>query len=223
MYHGVLLCGVLLLLIPEMAIAEPIDAVVRIPSHGCAGTVVATGPGESWIITCAHAFEGRDRDRPLKIDAPCPRPGQQQQEGTGVRVMKVDHNADLCLIRLPVGPLPFFAPVGTVQPRPGTALQAVGHARMAWPANVATVHVVDLEGPWTHTREHPTPGDSGGPLIDGGGNLVGTCTGYEAGGGRRGMYVNLATIRRFMGLDGAPAGGPGPRSPAPSPRQLGFG
>jgi hypothetical protein len=206
-----------------IARADPADAVVRIPSHGCSGTVIATGPGETWIITCAHGWEGRDASKPLAVDAPWPAAGQQRDSGTGVRVVKLDHEADLCLIRLPRGPLPYFAPVGEIEPRPGQTVYAVGHAAMRWPANRAAYTVVDLDGQWTHTRQRPAPGDSGGPLLDASGNLVGTCTGFEGGRGGRGMYVRLLLIRRFLGFaPGSDFSLPGAR-PAPFARPSPFG
>jgi hypothetical protein len=196
-----MLYGVFILLGSALpANADPADAVVRISSHGCSGTVIATGPGQTWVLTCAHAFEGGDRHKPLSIDMPAPLEGHEQRGGSRPRVVKVDYRADLCLIRLDAGPLPFWAGVGDVPPRPGDAFWAVGHAGMKWPGNRSTVHVIDVEGQWTHTAERPRSGDSGGPLLDRSGALVGTCTGFESGTRGRGMYVSLPTIRRFLGL-----------------------
>src|SRR5207237_3382704 len=38
--------------------SDPALAVVRIKSHGASGTVIATAPGKSWILSCCHMFFG---------------------------------------------------------------------------------------------------------------------------------------------------------------------
>jgi hypothetical protein len=201
---------ILILSLPLMLRAEPQDAAVRIPSHGCTGTVIATGPGESWILTCGHAFEGAGRGKAITVDAPAPQAGHARQDKTGIALAKLDYRADLALVRLPLGPLPFVAPVASEPPRPGETLLAVGHAKMGWPSNLRRVRVIDLSGPWLHTLEKPTPGDSGGPVLNSRGEVVGTCTGFEGGPGGRGMYVSLAVIRSFMFADSSPPTGENP-------------
>src|SRR5947209_18890794 len=79
-------------------------AVVRIHSHGCSGTVIATGDGWSDILSCGHAFRGADARRPVEIDGPAQpraRPGRHP-----ARLVRVDHERDLSLVRLDNGPLP---------------------------------------------------------------------------------------------------------------------
>ena len=54
-------------------------ACVRIPSHGCSGTVIETGPGRTLILSCAHAFQGQDAARPVKLDCPHSAAGQPKR------------------------------------------------------------------------------------------------------------------------------------------------
>jgi hypothetical protein len=195
--------------------AEPADAVVCIVSHGCSGTVVATGPGQTWVLTCAHAFRGNDRSKPVVLDAPAPAGRAPRVTNARPTVWKIDTEADLCLIEMTTGPLPFYLPVGERQPLAGEQVVAVGYEKMVKPAAVKPTTVLDVGPHWQHTRERPIPGMSGGPLIEPkSGALVGTCTGYESQGERRGMYVRLSAVRAFMGLDAKPvAPGSGPRLP----------
>jgi hypothetical protein len=183
--------------------AEPADAVVAITSHGCSGTVIATGPEETWLLTCGHAFRGQDRSRPLAIDVPSPAGSPSRRPGSRPSIFKLSEEDDLCLIRLGVGPLPYFLPVAEQQPAVGARVYAVGYVRMEKPATTQTTRLVAIGEHWQNTYTKPIPGMSGGPLVDEqGGGLVGTCTGYEAGRGGRGMFVRLALIRRFLGLLG---------------------
>src|SRR5262245_52088315 len=48
--------------------AGPERAVVRLPSHGGSGTVIATTQNRTFILSCAHAFQGGDALKPIQID-----------------------------------------------------------------------------------------------------------------------------------------------------------
>src|SRR5262245_2176931 len=74
-------------------------AVVQIPWHRASGTVIATVPGETLILTVAHAFRGPARKRPLVILAPRPG-GAGAEKKVGIRLAALDEKADLALVVL---------------------------------------------------------------------------------------------------------------------------
>jgi hypothetical protein len=205
-----LLLGVaaLVLLLPacgNRAGAAPEEAVVRIPSHGCSGTVIQTGPGRSLVLTCAHAFRGADRAKALTLDVPTDRP-QGSTRPAAMRLLAVDYDLDLTLIELAAGPLPFVAPVAPADHRLSATLVSAGYDEMRLPATVRRATPVAAAATVLFTRERPWHGRSGGALLDGP-YLVGTVIGYETGGERRGIYTSHAAVRRFLArtLPGASA------------------
>ena len=191
---------VILLFGAALAEAAPKDAVVRIRSHGCSGTVIATTQGRSWILTCAHAWEKtRDKTAPIIIDSPSPSPGAVVRNSSP-RLAAIDYKLDLALIEMTTGPLPYTCPVAPV----GTNVRvctSVGYDGMRWPAvtTQATVWGVRTSGTVTYTHERPRSGRSGGPLISECGRLVGVVSGYELQGSMRGMYASHQAILTFLG------------------------
>jgi hypothetical protein len=181
--------------------------VLRITSHGCSGTVIVTQDGRSLILTCAHAFQGSDRDRPIRLDGP-----RQPRARAGLhpaRLVKVDAERDLSLIEHDNGPY-YCVPVAPAGYRPTSRLLSVGYDEMRWPVTERTATLLQVRGRTTWTREPPWHGRSGGALFDlDGGCLIGVVQAYEVGGQRRGLYVSHAAILEFLG----PAAGA--RAPCP--------
>lgn len=205
--------------------AEPQDAVVRIPSHGASATFIATSPSATYILGCAHAYQGESRNKRMVLDAPHPMPGADPR--AGIRVLAVDHQSDLSLCVMATGPVPYVCPVAPPGHRPGRLL-SVGHDEMRWPSIQRTATLLGVQGNITYTREKPWHGRSGGGLLDiDSGYLIGVVSGYtepnmaqrrvEITPGGRGMYVSHAAILRFLGQH-APhlvSGGGQPQGPAP--------
>src|SRR5207302_6420338 len=82
---------------------HPSLAVVRIKSHGASGTVIATAPGKSYILSCAHMFAGpADYKKPLRLDGP--RQPHAEAKRAACRVLAVDAQADLSLLEHDNGP-----------------------------------------------------------------------------------------------------------------------
>jgi hypothetical protein len=187
-------------------------AVVRIPSHGCSGTVIRTGDGWSDLLSCAHAFRGADALRPLAIDGPAQpaaHPGRHP-----ARLAKVDVERDLSLIRIDNGPY-YCVPVAPAGHRMGRRLLSVGYDEMRWPVTERTATALFTAGGVTWTHEAPWHGRSGGALFDvEGGYLVGVVQAYEVPSPHRGLYVSLATIHEFLG---GGAAGTHPALPRPPP------
>jgi len=198
---SLLFAALVLVAAPGQARAVPPSdaafAVVRLPSHGASATVIETRPGRTWLLGCAHAFEGADRQRPIHLDVPCATAGQPR--AAVIRLLAVDPQADLSLILLEDGPLPHVAPVAPTGHRPGRTILSVGYDAMQWPAQFADTTLLGSGLTTTYTRERPGHGRSGGALLDAdAGLLIGVVQGYEIGGSRRGMYVSHAAVLRFL-------------------------
>jgi hypothetical protein len=171
-------------------------AVVRLPSHGASATVIATEPGQTLLLGCAHAFQGRDRTKPIVVDVPAAHAHSPRHVGT--QLLKVNYEDDLSLVLLCAGPVDYVCPVAAMGHRPGN-LVSVGYDEMRLPAQVLPAHIVHLSAEITYTRERPWHGRSGGALIDSqAGSLVGVVQGYEITGPCRGMYVSHRAILRFL-------------------------
>ncbi len=200
--------AIAVLLFPVQLLAGPEDAVVRIPSHGASATVIHTERGRTMILGCGHAYRGADRNKAMTIDVPVPQ-GSAPKVGRA-RLVDVDYQADLSLVELLDGPLPYEAPVPPAGYRVSRRLLAVGYDEMRTPPQKRPTTILSDDGRLWHTRERPWHGRSGGGLIDlEGGYCVGVCSGYtgprnhaELHPGAEGLYVDLAAIQRFLGRNG---------------------
>jgi hypothetical protein len=174
-------------------------AVVRIPSHGASATVIDTGPGYSWILGCGHAYQGSDRNKKMVFDIRRTAKGEPKQVGSWL--MDVDYQMDLSLVLLGEGPLDFVAPVGPHSHSPqGHQILSCGFDEMKFPMHQDKATILSDQGGTWYTKERPWHGRSGGGLIDvTSGCLIGVTQGYETEGPRRGMYVDLITIQKFIG------------------------
>lgn len=177
--------------------AAPQDAVVRVTSHGASATVVWSGQGKTLLLGCAHAYRGKDRAKPMTIDAPAPSAGAVRTGG--IRLVKVDYERDLSLVEMGVGPLPYVCPIAPEGHRPGRLL-SVGYDEMRTPPTMRGATLLESRGWLTFTREKPWHGRSGGALIDtDAGRLVGVVQAYEARPGGRGVYASHSAILDFVG------------------------
>lgn len=200
--------------------ADPRLAVVRIKSHGASGTIIATAPAKSWILSCAHMFFG-PRDtlddnairKKIVIDGPA-QPYAPRLVAMA-RLVAVDADRDLSLIEIANGPFN-FVPVAPAGFQPGGNGVSAGYDAMKWPITVRSATILGTLGNWTYTRERPWHGRSGGGLFDAGGKyLIGVVNGYELNGQERGIYVShdaiLAFLAKYQGqMTGAPRGPPLP-------------
>ncbi len=190
---------------------SPAAAVVRIPSHGASATVIDTRDGATLLLGCAHAFQGADRRTPIALDVPVPAAGRAKR--AAIRLLDVDYAADLSLILLEDGPLPYVAPVAPAGHKPGQRIVSVGYDAMRWPAVEQPATILAFSPATTFTRERPGHGRSGGGLLDlDNGCLIGVVQGYETAGARRGVYVSHATVLRFLDKARGERGGVSPPS-----------
>jgi hypothetical protein len=188
---------------------HPEQAAVRIRSHGASGTVIASQPGKSWILSCAHMFldeagnpSAALRHKVLTLDGP-PQPLAQTQERRPARLLAWDHHLDLSLIELDNGPF-FFIPVAPLEHRPSPRLVSVGYDEMRWPVTIRPATLLGSDARRSYTREKPWHGRSGGGLIDLGPSetpclyLLGVVQGYEVAPQGRGLYVSREAIWQFL-------------------------
>jgi hypothetical protein len=191
-----------------------ISAVVRMPSHGASATVIYTEPHRTYVLSCAHAFEGNDKVKPIKLDLPAT--STTAAKNVGITLVAVDYQADLSLLEMHDGPVEFVCSVAPRNFRVGSSLLSVGYDEMRLPALRLPAHVVLQNGGTTFTREAPWHGRSGGALIDGK-YVVGVVSGYETTQPRRGIYVSHTAIVDF--LDGYVAKCNGTARPTPQVRE----
>lgn len=196
----IIIISLLVLCIYVQANEHVTSAVVRIPSHGASATVIYTTSRKTFILGCAHAYTGQNKYKAMVIDVPSPSSGTRGSSNP--KLIAVDYNADLSLVSLDVGPLPYVCYVGSDITRLGRCY-SVGYDNMKLPdpgkPPVYTANVITTQGQTTYTVEKPWHGRSGGALIDQQTNrLVGVVQGYENGPGGRGMYVSHRAILRFI-------------------------
>lgn len=210
--------------------AAAVFAVVRQPSHGASCTVIATEPGRTLLLGCAHAYQGEARGRAIVLDVPHHSGAAPRK--VGPKLLAVDYQADLSLVLLPDGPLPYVSPVAPAGTRPRECWSA-GYDEMQLPPGgpvVRSAQIVGDNGQVTYTRGAPWHGRSGGALIDTAtGQLVGVVGGYSSdrpipsGAGRRewvernatGFYASLEAIHQFLSRHASGQ----VQAPAPEPRQ----
>jgi hypothetical protein len=178
--------------------AAPPDAVVRISSHGASATVIHTEKGRSLLLGCAHAYQGKDRTKQMALDIPTPdKPTAPKQNA--ITLLAVDYELDLSLVELKDGPLPYVCPVAPKNHRPSRNILSVGYDEMKWPSTQKAATILGSTATHTFTRERPWHGRSGGALIDlENSYVIGVVQGYETSGERRGMYVSLEAIHKFL-------------------------
>lgn len=201
-----------LLLLASGAFADAVFAAVRLPSHGASGTVIHTEQGKSYILSCAHAFEGASKSKPIVIDIPAVQPGPPKT--VAIKLIKLDYQSDLALIEFGDGPLPNIALVAPVGHRLSGQFLSAGYDSMKWPMTKASARMIRDDGSYIWTYEKPWHGRSGGPLLDGD-YLIGVCHGYTTGPSGAGMYVSMQRVHLFLGWAGGAGGSRAPPRSAP--------
>lgn len=206
---------------------DPASACVRIQSHGASGTIIATRPGKSYILGCAHMFEDRNgnpsadlRSRKLILDGPVQ--PHAPKKLAAVRLLAWDHRLDLSLMEIDNGPFHHLpvAPPGHV---PSRKVRSLGYDEMKWPVMNRPATILSTGPATTFTREKPWHGRSGGGLVDVEHRyLIGVVRGYEIGPAGRGIYVSHEAVLTFLRRhcpELIPIAGAGP-SVAPCPGKL---
>ena len=204
----------------QASIVDPINAVIRMPSHGCSATVIYVGDRSSFFLSCGHVFrDPRNVHKRMTFNLPAPWgwPGVGQWTPAAQRIIAFDTDLDLALFEVAVR-APYCCPVAGWHYRPGRNFASVGYdemrgqtARRATPLGSVAQRpdgglVVDQT--LTFTVEPPWHGRSGGALVDLDNRvLIGVCSAYmgdpraaRAGDprGGPGMYVSHRAILGFL-------------------------
>jgi hypothetical protein len=170
------------------------------PSHGASATVIYTEAGKTFILGCGHAFEGKDRNKPIRIDGP----GAPRGKAT---LAAVDYDLDLSLIRVEAGPVPYQAPAAGRGFQRSAQLLSVGFDEMRRPATQRRATILKETGEIAWTQEPPWHGRSGGALLDMQyGQLVGVVSGYVRYPQGPGVYVSHEAICAFLERHGWTSG-----------------
>jgi hypothetical protein len=178
------------------------NAVVRIPSHGASATVIWSNERKSYLLGCAHAYQGKDAYKKMVIDVPSSSSGQKA--ANGIRLVALDYRLDLSLVEMNVGGL-IYLPVAPEGHKIPQRLVSIGYDNMKWPATRVWADLVGEDAIRFYTKQIPWHGRSGGALADPQGPyLVGVVQGYEMSGSRpgRGIYANHRAILYFLSKNG---------------------
>jgi S1-C subfamily serine protease len=212
--------------------------IVRRGKHQGSGTVIASIPGESLVLTASHVLEG---DGALYIEVHRYNLGLEKRRSAEgwprkipARVVAIDRAADLAVLR--VGgfeAMPYVARIapGTGEADRGEAVVSVGidlgETLASWSSRVIDYARIDLgkgggDRPFLLVEKPPEHGRSGGGLFAADGTVVGVCIGRAevVRGTRFGVFASGASIRRILrehALDPAIARSAARRSPRPTP------
>jgi S1-C subfamily serine protease len=181
-------------------------------------TVIASIPGETWILTAAHVVENPSN---LRVELHRFNFGSRLTgltEGGGwprlvpATVEAADAAADIALVRIKgMTALPFVARLDPEadEPARGDVLTSVGIDRglhlTAWRTTIQGSAMVDLKKGggarrFTVTTRPPEHGRSGGGLFRQDGAVVGVCTGFfeSKPGQHLGVFAAVASIRQVL-------------------------
>lgn len=163
------------------------------PSGGGAGVLLAP----DLIVTNAHVAR-----------APCLRIRLADGRHFDGHVVADDRRADLALVRMPRSGVAPAALADSDALRVGTVVVALGHPlglRQTLTAGIVHALAPALRGGrrWIHADLRLAPGNSGGPLADTAGEVVGINTMIA---GRLALAIPINDVRRFvaMSVAGAP-------------------
>lgn len=175
----------------EHVIAEVAPSVVTIftPDGLGTGFVVKSEDGLSWIATNFHVVSGRrgELERDIVV----------AQNGTKwhAELERLSEEADLAIVRIQAGlpPLDLAYGVGS-DPRVGDWVLAYGSP--VGLQGTATVGIISaLRSGWVQTDAQINHGNSGGPLVDRDGRVIGiTSLGFVGGGSGLGFAVDAREL-----------------------------
>jgi S1-C subfamily serine protease len=192
---------------------------IRNGDHRGSGTVIASGPGETLILTAAHVVKGATG---LRVELHRHNLGYQLAgltEGGGwprlvpAAVVAADTAGDVALVRIEgMKALRYVARFdpGAAEPSRGEVLTSVGIDRTRfltrWKTTVEGSARLDIGqggGPsrFTITSRFPEHGRSGGGLFRPDGTLAGVCTGQlglKPGQPKVGVFGSVESVRKLL-------------------------
>jgi S1-C subfamily serine protease len=180
------------------------------------GTVVASVPGETLVLTAAHVVEGSG---PIRVELHRYNLGLERVEdgahwprGAWGEVVASDPTADVAVVRVRgIGALPYVARIapGDGEPSRGTVVTSLGidggTQLSSWASRIdGVIWFAGEEGgderPFLLTARSSVPGRSGGGLFLDNGELVGVCIGRTSmeRGRWAGLFASTASIRQLL-------------------------
>lgn len=153
--------------------------------------------GDGLIVTNAHVVGASGR-----------RPTVELWDGRryDAEVRQVHRRRDLAVLQVPARDLPTAASGDSRALRPGEIVVALGHP--SGRAGAVTVGVVHSsgDGRWIKADVHLAPGNSGGPLANARGEIVGVNTLIQFSGAGRGLALAVPShaVSRFLAGGGEP-------------------
>ncbi|WP_422927564.1 S1 family peptidase [Singulisphaera sp. PoT] len=190
---------------------------IRKGSAQGSGTVIASVPGETLVLTAAHVIEGQGA---LSIELHRYNLGLERSPAKGIwprrvpaEVVARDRAADVAVLRVrKMIALPYVAKLRleNEEPTKGSVVTSVGidlgTKLSSWSTRVAKVERFEIEGGgddrlFLVTGKAPEHGRSGGGLFLENGELVGVCIGRSEAlikGKLVGIFASGASIRRLL-------------------------
>ena len=177
------------------ALADRLRAItVEIASEGH-GTGAGVVLAREWALTNAHVVHG------LNVSVRLP-----DGRRLGGRVVVVDRGADLAVIRVPDLGIPAATLAASDTLPVGSLVIAIGHPfGIRGALTTGIVHAVGPitpnGRPWIHADLRLAPGNSGGPLADARGHLLGVNSRIAGG---LALAIPVSEVRRFLRRVGVP-------------------
>jgi len=205
---------------------EIVQATVQIRNANLrgSGTMIASVPGETWILTAAHVVRGATVVQVELHRFNFNFGGRvfSLTEGGGwprlvpATVAATDPGGDVALLLIrSLNALPFVArfDLEAAEPKRGEVLTSVGVDRglhlTRWQTTIEGPAVVDIRKgggaqPFVVTTRPPEHGRSGGGLFRPDGTVIGSCTGrFDLKPGQKvGLFASMASIRRLIRENG---------------------
>jgi serine protease Do len=154
------------------------NAVLRLQSGDEAGTGYLIDADRGYVITAAHVIEASLKDPSVPISGINPEAGRKTYRLRHVRNLK-SQNIDIALLQLvPSGAMSGVVPLDIAlrPPRPSRPAYVFGYPRGETAISQQPADYVQGNDDGTMTvKQAAFPGDSGSPLIDDTGKVVGTC------------------------------------------------
>lgn len=160
------------------------DGAVR--SGTCSGAFINTDAG--YVVSAAHCYQGDDVD--ITVD------------GRDASVLRLNRVLDLAVLHVKPKNSDRAFEVATTTPPPGTLIAVIGYAFGSKQPVPTFGHMSlprDDSGQYSLLNLDTIVGDSGGPIIDGLGRLVGIQSAIQyAGPMHLGLSVPVETVRDYV-------------------------
>jgi S1-C subfamily serine protease len=189
-------------------------------NHQGSGTVIASVPGETLVLTAAHVLEDNAQAfvevHRYNLGLELKREAIGWPKKIPAKVVALDREADVAVLKIGgFEAMPYVARVAAVpgEPDRGTEVLSVGIDRGAklssWSTEVLEHALIDLhktgvERQFVLTEKPPEHGRSGGGLFRPDGTVVGVCVGrVEIIKGRRfGVFASTTSVQRLLRENG---------------------